>query len=166
MSRTDLILYEEEYQKIHDAITRLRRDANALSVYMIEKSGQPLASAGETAEVDATALASLAAGNVAATEGLASLVSEKEFSSLFLEGERQNILITLVAGKAVLLVLFNETSSLGLVRLRVRRATTELATILEAVGKKSAASVAAMGSGQEAPFIEITDDDIDKLFAD
>ena len=164
MSRTDLILYDEEYQRIHEAVSRLRKDANALSVYMIEKSGQPIASVGEIEDIDATALASLAAGNVAATEGLARLVGEKEFYSLFHEGERQNILITLVGGRAILLVIFNETSSLGLVRLRVRKATSELAGILETVGKKSAAGVTA--GSQDMPFLEITDEDIDKLFAD
>src|SRR5215468_6497547 len=114
----ELILFEEEYQRIHDAISRLKRDANALSVYMIEKSGQQLAAVGQTDDIDATALASLTAGNVAATEGLARLVGEREFSSLFHEGERENIHITVVGGRVILLVVFDETSSLGLVRLR------------------------------------------------
>jgi predicted regulator of Ras-like GTPase activity (Roadblock/LC7/MglB family) len=164
MSRTDLILFDEEYQRIHEAITRLRKEASAVSVYMIEKSGQPIASAGDIDEVDATALSSLAAGNVAATEGLAQLVGEKEFHSLFHEGERENILITLVGGRTILLVIFNESSSLGLVRLRVRKASVELAGILERVRNKSAANVSS--GDPESPFAEITDEDIDKLFAD
>ena len=165
MSRADLILFDEEYQRIQEAITRLRRDANALCVYMIEKSGQPIASAGEVGDIDATALSSLAAGNVAATEGLALLIGEKEFHSLYHEGDRQNILSTLVGGRAILLVIFNESSSLGLVRLRVRKATVELAAIFETVHKKSAAETTAT-EDPESPFAEITDEDIDKLFAD
>ena len=164
MSRADLILFDEEYQRINDAISRLRRDANALSVFMIEKSGQPIASAGDIADIDATSLASLAAGNVAATEALAQLVGEKEFYTLFHEGEHQNILISLVGGRAILLVLFDEGSSLGLVRLRVRKASVELTSIFETVNDKSAASVASNES--DSPFADITDDDIDKLFAD
>src|SRR5882672_7902801 len=113
----ELILFEEEYNRIHDAITRLKRDANALSVYMIEKSGQQIAAVGQIDDIDATALASLTAGNVAATEGLARLIGEREFSALFHEGEKQNIHITLVGGKVILLVVFDDTSSLGLVRL-------------------------------------------------
>jgi predicted regulator of Ras-like GTPase activity (Roadblock/LC7/MglB family) len=164
MSRDDLILFEEEYQLIHEAITRLRHDANALSVVMIEKSGQPIASVGDTSEVDPTALSSLAAGNVAATEGLAQLIGENQFYSLFHEGERQNIHISLVGGKVILLVIFNEESSLGLVRLRVRKVANELAVILDTVRTKAAAGVA-LGT-HESPFAEITDDDIDRLFAD
>ena len=163
MGRTDLILFDEEYQRIQEAITRLRKEASAVSVFMIEKSGQSIASSGDVNEVDATALASLAAGNVAATEGLAHLVGEKEFHSLFNEGDKQNILITVVGGKVILLVLFNEASSLGLVRLRVRKATAELTSILDRVRDKSAAGVA---SNADSAFAEITDEDIDNLFAD
>jgi predicted regulator of Ras-like GTPase activity (Roadblock/LC7/MglB family) len=164
MPGADLILFDEEYQKIHNAISRLRKDANALSVYMIERSGQQIAAVGQTADIDATALASLTAGNVAATEGLAGLVGEKQFCSLFHEGERQNIHITLVGGRVILLVVFNEDSSLGLVRLRVRKATAELAGIFDLVRDKAAAGVT-MGSN-DSPFADITDEDIDNLFAD
>jgi len=164
MPGADLILFEEEYQRIQEAISRLRRDANALSVVMIEKSGQSIASVGEMSDVDPTALSSLTAGNVAATEGLAQLVGESQFNSLFHEGERQNIHISLVGGKVILLVIFDETSSLGLVRLRVRKASTELAGILEAVRSKAGAGVGAMA--HDTPFADITDEDIDKLFAD
>ena len=165
MPGADLILFEEEYQQIHTAISRLRREANAVSVVMIEKSGQAIASVGDMAEIDSTALSSLTAGNVAATEGLAQLIGENQFCSLFHEGERQNIHISLVGGKVILLVVFNEDSSLGLVRLRVRKISNELAGILEVVTTKSAEGVA-MGAAHEGPFADITDEDIDKLFAD
>jgi predicted regulator of Ras-like GTPase activity (Roadblock/LC7/MglB family) len=160
----ELILFEEEYERIQDALSRLKRDANALSVYMIEKSGQQIAAVGQIDDIDATALASLTAGNVAATEGLARLIGEKEFNSLFHEGERENIHITVVAGRVILLVVFDESSSLGLVRLRVRKATGELSEIMELVKSKAAAGVV-MGS-HDSPFAEITDEDIDNLFAD
>ena len=55
----------------------------------------------------------------------------------------------------------DERSSLGLVRLRVRKATTELVGVLETMVKKSTE-----GSGQPSVFSEITDDDIDNLFND
>ena len=164
MPGADLILFEEEYQRIHETISRLRHDANALSVVMIEKSGQAIATVGDTADVDPTALSSLAAGNVAATEGLAQLIGENQFCSLFHEGERQNIHISLVGGNVILLVIFDEDSSLGLVRLRVRKVTGELAGILDTVRAKGAAGVT-LGASQ-SPFAEITDEDIDKLFAD
>ena len=60
----------------------------------------------------------------------------------------------------ILVVLFDERSSLGLVRLRVRKATGELVQVLDVLTKKSASG------SQPSVFSEITDDDIDTLFND
>src|SRR6476660_2683080 len=126
----DFVLYEEEFRQLQEALRRLRQEANAKAVFLIDKNGQQIASAGEVEQFDTTSLASLTAGNVAATDGLAKLLGEREFSILFHEGEHDNLHINVVSGTAILVVLFDERSSLGLVRLRVKKATGELATIL------------------------------------
>ena len=62
----------------------------------------------------------------------------------------------------ILLVIFDERSSLGLVRLRVKRAYTEMEKVLITLKSRSQeASNQAMDI-----FGEITDDDIDSLFND
>ncbi len=164
MPTSDLVLHEEEYQRIREVITRLRGECNAKVVFLVDKNGQQIAAIGELETIDTTALASLAAGNVAATDSLARLIGEKEFSILFHEGERDNLHISVVGGKMILVVIFDERSSLGLVRLRVKKGSSELATILEVMLKKSAAPKKAAAGG--SPFSEITDEDIDKLFSD
>ena len=163
MPGSDLVLHPEEYEKIRAVISRLRSDCNAKIVFLVDKNGQQIAAQGEIDRLDTTALASLAAGNVAATDSLARLIGEKEFSILFHEGERDNLHISVVGGKMILVVIFDERSSLGLVRLRVKRGINDLKSILEVVWSKSAAPrKAAVGS----PFAEITDEDIDRLFSD
>lgn len=164
MPTADLVLHEEEYQKIREVITRLRSECNAKVVFLVDKNGQQIAAEGELEAIDTTALASLAAGNVAATDSLARLIGEKEFSILFHEGERDNLHISIVGGKVILVVIFDERSSLGLVRLRVKKGSSELALILEVMLQKSAAPRKAGAGG--SPFAEITDEDIDKLFSD
>src|ERR671935_772456 len=136
MATPDLVMYEEEYQQIKDTLHRLQVDSNAKIVFLVDKNGQQIAAHGDMKGVDATSLASLTAGNVAATDGLAKLIGEKEFSILFHEGERDNIHISLVAQRAILVVIFDEKSSLGLVRLRVKRATAEMNSIFEAIDRK------------------------------
>jgi len=84
-------MYEEEYRQIKETLQRLQVDSNAKIVFLVDKNGQQIASHGDMRDVDATSLASLTAGNVAATDGLAKLIGEKEFSILFHEGERDNI---------------------------------------------------------------------------
>ena len=160
----DLVLYDEEFQKIRQALQRLLEDASAKLVFLVDKNGQQIAANGELEAIDTTALASLAAGNVAATDSLARLIGEKEFSILFHEGERDNLHISVVGGRVILVVIFDERSSLGLVRLRVKKGSTELAAILEVMMKKSALPRKAAAGG--SPFAEITDEDIDKLFSD
>jgi len=165
VSAPDLVLYEEEFQKIKEALQRLRQDANANVVFLVDKNGQQIAAVGYLASLDTTSLASLTAGNVAATDGLARLIGEKEFSILFHEGEKDNIHISIVAQRVILVVIFDERSSLGLVRLRVRRATGELDKIFEEITQKVEREKDSLVDF-ESPFSEITDDDIDRLFSE
>ncbi|MCG8422877.1 MAG: roadblock/LC7 domain-containing protein [Proteobacteria bacterium] len=155
-----LVMYEEELEQIRLVCEVLHRDSNAKAVLVIDKNGQAISEAGEVENLDVTSLSSLTAGNVAATGGIANLLAEKEFAGQFHEGERTNVHISIVAGRVILLVLFDERSSLGLVRLRVRRAAGELTKILEALVKKSEAGA------RNSVLAEITDDDIDNLFND
>ncbi len=157
------VLTEEDFNRLEEALVRLRQDSNARAVFLIDKNGQQLAAAGDTARYDSTSLASLTAGNVAATDGLAKLIGEREFSVLFHEGQQDHIHISIVAERAILVVIFDERSSLGLVRLRVRRANNEFESIFtEMLGRTDADGRESRG---ESPFSEITDEDIDALFS-
>src|SRR5215510_15482514 len=156
-----LVMYEEELAQINHICEVLHRDANARAVLVIDKNGQAFAQAGEVEQLDVTSLSSLTAGNVAATGAIASLLAEKEFAGQFHEGEKTNVHISIVGQRVILVVLFDERSSLGLVRLRVRKAAAELTVVLDVMVRKSASGV-----GQPSVFSEITDDDIDNLFND
>lgn len=154
-----LVLYEEEFRRISGICDRLTRDAGAKVVFLVDKNGQLIASAGQAQQLDTTSLASLTAGNVAAMGGLAKLMGENEFPSQFHEGERESLHMSIVAGKVVLVVIFDSRSSLGLVRLRVKKASEELSRVFEQLARRQAAP------GVRSPLAEITDDDIDNLFS-
>jgi predicted regulator of Ras-like GTPase activity (Roadblock/LC7/MglB family) len=164
MSSADFVLYEEEFKHLEEALRRLRQEANAKAVFLIDKNGQQIASAGEVEQFDTTSLASLTAGNVAATDGLAKLIGEREFSVLFHEGQQDHIHISIVAKRAILVVIFDDRSSLGLVRLRVKRASVDLEKTFEIMAQKGERG--AGPGGPASPFSEITDDDIDALFGE
>jgi predicted regulator of Ras-like GTPase activity (Roadblock/LC7/MglB family) len=164
MCAADFVLYEEEFKHLEEALRRLRQEANAKAVFLIDKNGQQIASAGEVEQFDTTSLASLTAGNVAATDGLAKLIGEREFSVLFHEGQQDHIHISIVAKRAILVVIFDDRSSLGLVRLRVKRASVDLEKIFEVMLQKGERG--AQGNTHPSPFSEITDDDIDALFGE
>ena len=164
MASPDLIMYDEEFQLIKEIISRLRVEANAKIVFLVDKNGQQIAANGDLESVDTTSLASLTAGNVAATDGLARLIGEKEFSILFHEGEKDNIHISIVGQRVILVVIFDDRSSLGLVRLRVRKASMELEKVFQDLLKKVELEKSNLASGFESPFAEITEEDIDNLF--
>jgi predicted regulator of Ras-like GTPase activity (Roadblock/LC7/MglB family) len=155
-----LVMYEEEFQQITGICDRLTRDANAKVVFLVDKNGQLIASSGQAQNLDTTSLASLTAGNVAAMGGLAKLIGEKEFPTQFHEGERESLHMSIVAGRVVLVVIFDAKSSLGLVRLRVKKAGEELGRVFDALSRKQASP------GVQSPFAEITDEDIDNLFSE
>jgi predicted regulator of Ras-like GTPase activity (Roadblock/LC7/MglB family) len=155
-----MVMYEEEFNQITVVCDRLTKDANASVVFLVDKNGQLIAATGKTQDLDTTSLASLTAGNIAATGGLAKLIGEREFSILFHEGDKDCIYINIVAGRVILVVIFEDKNRIGLVRLRARKASDELTRIFEGLLKK----VEAPGAG--SPFAEITDDDIDNLFSE
>jgi len=163
MAVADLVLLESDHARLVGVLERLRQDSNSKLVFLMDKNGQQMALSGNVDSIDTTSLASLTAGNVAATDGLAKLVGEREFSILFHEGEHDNLHINVVGGTAILLVLFDLRSSLGLVRLRVKKASVELGAILDEVVTRAEAQRAG-AFGSRSPFAEITDEDIDALF--
>jgi predicted regulator of Ras-like GTPase activity (Roadblock/LC7/MglB family) len=163
---SDFILFDEEFRLIKDVISRLKADAQAKVVFIVDKNGQQIAAQGDMETLDTTSLASLTAGNVAATDGLARLIGEREFPVLFHEGERDNVYISVVSQRVILVVIFDERSSLGLVRLRVRKANAELERIFETIQQKVEAEKTRRMEGFDSPFAEITDEDIDNLFRD
>lgn len=174
MPDTGLIMYEEEFRQIDAELNRLHQQANAVMTFLVDKNGQLIASVGQSQDkVDITSLASLTAGNIAAAGAMAKLVGEKEFTMLFHEGEKENIHITMI-GRVILVVIFDQRSSLGLVRLRVKKSAENLLNILQGLLQKverppapqpgGAAPSEAPAPAPASPFSEITEDDIEKLF--
>jgi len=156
MNQGNFILREPEYEALLSILRTLLVDASAKVAFLVDKNGVLLASAGDAVGFDTTSLASLAAGNIAATGGLANLIGEKEFSILFHEGERDNMHLSVVAERLILVVVFDRRSSVGLVRLRVRQATARFAAVMAVALAASEAELEAVE--------ELTEADIESLF--
>ena len=161
--QSSFVMYDEEFKRINAAIEKLLRESNSKVIFLVDKNGQLIAAVGETEHLDTTSLASLTAGNIAATGGLAKLIGEKEFSILFHEGEKDNIHISLIGQRVILVVIFDKRSSLGLVRLRVKKSSEALVKIFSDITSK-AEKEKSEGKLDESPFAEISDEDIDNLF--
>lgn len=152
-------MHEQQYSQLGHILNKLRLESFSRVVFLVDKNGQQIAVHGDVGNMDTTSLASLAAGNVAATGGMAQLIGEKEFPTLSHEGERESIHICII-GRVLLVVVFDDRSSLGLVKLRVKQASRDLSSLFVEVERIAQER----RDREEALFAEITDDDIDSLF--
>jgi predicted regulator of Ras-like GTPase activity (Roadblock/LC7/MglB family) len=158
MAHSPFILQEQQFQKIKMVLARLCVECAARVVFLVDRDGQTIAFHGDIGDMDTTSFSSLAAGNVAATSSMAKLIGEDAFPAVVHEGERESIFISVI-GRSLLVVVFDERSTVGLVKLRTKRASYEVASILDAATKLTAAF-----SMSTSVFSEITDEDIDSLF--
>lgn len=159
MAETPFILQEQQFHRLKTALERLCVECAARVVFLVDRDGQPIAFHGDIGDMDTTSFSTLAAGNVAATSSMAKLIGEDVFPSVFHEGERESIFISVI-GRSLLVVVFNERSTLSLVKLRTKRSSFEVAGILD----EAVSSSANYKLNNNTFFAEITDEDIDSLF--
>ena len=160
MAETPIVIHEHQFQKIKSVLARLCVECAARVVFLVDRDGQPIAFHGDIGDMDTTSFSSLAAGNVAATTSMAKLIGEDVFPAVVHEGERESIFISVI-GRSLLVVVFDERSTLGLVKLRTKKASFEVAAILDEVARDSEEQ----RLSQNSFFAEITDEDIDSLFS-
>src|SRR5437588_176216 len=98
-------------------------------------------------------------GDCAPETHLQSVSCEKEPPTLSPEGESESIHICII-GRMLLVVVFDERSSLGLVKLRVKQSSRDLSALFDEIARLAEQRK----ESEEALFAEITDDDIDSLF--
>ena len=160
MAETPVVIHEHQFLKLKSVLARTCAECAARVVLLIDRDGHPLAFHGDIGGLDTTSFSSLAAGNVAATTSMAKLIGEDVFPAVVHEGARESIFISVI-GRSLLVVVFDERSTLGLVKLRTKRASHEVAKILEDIARDSINHQLDRNSF----FADITDEDIDSLFS-
>ena len=152
-------LTPEDERALRSGMERLLQESSAHSALLVDRGGQLLAVAGARPPFDATTFATLTAADFSANDQLARLLGEDDFSSLFHQGERESMLLSDVARRAILVVIFDGRTTLGLVRLRLRPAVDELTAIVTAMMARDARS-----GPSGASILAGADDEIDRLF--
>lgn len=160
MAETPFIIQEHQFNRIKIILARLCVECAARVVFLVDRDGQPIAFHGDIGDMDTTSFSSLAAGNVAATSSMARLIGEDTFPAVVHEGERESIFISVI-GRSLLVVVFDQRSTLGLVKIRTKRASFDVAALLDEATRDSES----YRINQNTFFSEITDEDIDSLFS-
>jgi predicted regulator of Ras-like GTPase activity (Roadblock/LC7/MglB family) len=149
---------EDDFAAITRALEHFLTDCNARCALLVDRTGQLVATVGEKPSFDPTAFATLTAADFSANDQLAKLIGENDFQSLFHQGEKESMYLADIARRVILVVLFDNRTTLGLVRLKMRQAVADLTQIFDQVFSRAADATAAPG------ILAGADDEIDKLF--
>jgi predicted regulator of Ras-like GTPase activity (Roadblock/LC7/MglB family) len=149
---------ENDFKQIQTHLQAFLRDSNARCALLVDRTGQLVATVGETPQFDPTAFASLTAADFSANDQLAKMIGEPEFASLVHQGEKESMYLADVARRVILVVLFDNRTTLGLVRLKMKATVDELAKLFEEVFKRAGRD------GSQPNILAGADDEIDKLF--
>ncbi len=161
--REGINIFEEDFWAITDALNRLLQGTNARTILLIDKAGQLITSSGDTSSIDTSSFATLSAADFAATSQLASLIGEKEFSTLFHQGEKENLYVCLIANRVILAVIFDHRTTLGLVRVKAKNTAMELEKIFNDIFSKLEKD-SGTTTKIDADFTKTAEEELDKLF--
>lgn len=153
---------EEDASRIQTLLAGFLGEAGARTALLVDRTGQMLATVGEPPTFDPVAFASLTAADFSANDQLARMLGEQEFGALFHQGERDSLYLADVARRVILVIVFDNRTTLGLVKLRVRGATRQLSDLFAEMFAREAGH--RVESQLEDGFLGEAEDEIDKLF--
>lgn len=152
-----------DIDQLNSALQALLAESRVRCAALVDRSGRLLTASGDTGGFDQTTFASLAAADFAASDQLAALLGEPEFASLYHHGDRQSMFLADLGGWAILVVLFDPSTTLGLVRLRARATMPRLIEVFEGLARRERDMPAVrMDEGWAAE----AEDEIDRLFGE
>jgi len=117
MAKAPLILTKSDITQIHRNLLQMLKQSEAKCAILVDADGKCIAKQGFTQNIDTDALAALIAGSFASTRAMAALVGESDFSVLFHQGEKDHIHNILVDNDTILTIIFDDRTTIGMVRL-------------------------------------------------
>ncbi len=152
---------EEDSRQIQTILSDFLGESSARTALIVDRTGQMVATVGESPVFDPTAFASLTAADFSANDQLARMLGEPEFGTLFHQGETESMYLADIARRVILVVLFDNRTTLGLVKLRVKSAVSRAGSGLHRDVQSRRHGSA---PGVETEFLGEAEDEIDKLF--
>ena len=162
MNSSDLVIYEDQIEEIDKALIKLIKGAEAKCALLVDKDGFLITRQGFTHSLDTIALSALLAGSFASTKEIARLVGEPEFSVLFHQGKRDHIHLCLIGERTILAVIFDDRTTIGMVRLYAKEVSEDLAKILSLAHKGKESE----NTKLDSEFTRSVENKLDDIFKD
>jgi predicted regulator of Ras-like GTPase activity (Roadblock/LC7/MglB family) len=149
-----------DLEQVNHLLHSFVAEAGARCALLLDRDGRSLTAFGETGDLDETSFASLAAADFDASDQLAGLLGEPEFTSLYHQGEKGSMYLSEIAGIAILAAVFDRRTTLGMVRLKTREVVPQLVSLLTELGAREGTR-----GRLDANWTEDAVSEIDRLFA-
>jgi len=133
-----IVFYKEDVDRINEVLNEFLKLSDSKCNILIDKEGHMVTKAGSTGGIDLQSVSALVAGSYAATREMARLLGEDEFSVLFHQGRKDSIQLTLVGDRTILATVFDERTTIGMVRLYAKEASEKLEEIFRAIIERPA----------------------------
>ncbi len=149
MIEPSIALYGESFNKVTTSLDELLNKAHVRYAMLVDRKGFVLAHkealwAPKPPALDS--IATLIAGNAAATGALAKLLGERRFNELVHQGERIGLYVEEIQTEALLVVIFDETAPIGRVKLYAKTAIKDISEIIENLEPMPAMDMAIFGA--------------------
>ena len=131
-----LVFYAPDMDKIYEVLDEFMRLSGAKCALLIDKEGHLICRRGTTQTYDTETISALAAGSFAATREMAKLLGEEEFSVLFHQGKRDSIQLAIVGDRMLLAIVFDDRTTIGMIRLYGREAAEQLSAVIAEAAKR------------------------------
>ena len=129
----NIVITEKDMKKINYCLDKMLSSSMAHACLLIDRSGQLIAHHGNTPEIDILSLSALTAANFGATAEIARMLGEEEFTLLFHKGRSENVYFSAIGEHVIMVTLFDDRTSLGLIRLQINKVIDELTIILSSI---------------------------------
>ncbi|MDY0298000.1 MAG: roadblock/LC7 domain-containing protein [Acidobacteriota bacterium] len=159
----NFVIYNEEYVLIKKILDELKHNSGAEIVFITDSEGHCIASTGDLDDSYLNSISSLIAGSISAVNSIAQMLEIDKFTSVLTESDSKSLYVSLINERTMLITIFRKESNLGLVRFRVKNATSELAGVFTTINEKLQSNVF---KDDISPFEGVTDEDIDEIFGD
>ena len=126
---TRLIFYKEDVQSIDSTLRDFLARSKSKAALLVDRDGHLITQEGSTENTDTDTIAALVAGCFAATREMARILGKEEFGALFHQGRKDNLQLSLVGTRTILGVLFDDTTTIGMVRLYAAETARKLTSL-------------------------------------
>lgn len=130
LSKTQIVFTEEEIREIENYFGEYLIEAEARDIILLNKSGELLAKSGDITSDVAVTVSALAAGVFSATNELARILGEREFTITFHQGMETNIHISLITPNVLIAIIFDNRIPIGAVRFWAKRVGNSVKEII------------------------------------